>query len=512
LSSIRRFGLLVALGVFAALSGPPTNLYAALWLGMAGLAYVLADGEVPSSAGRARRWLDGAGRGLAFGFGANLVLLRFVPPVVVRFTALPYAVGLVFVVVLAALQGLTWCVAGVVARQLGRRGVPAWLAFGIGAYVATFTPGVFVWSPAGLVTPVPEMVQLAEIVGERGVTLLMALTAGLFAAALRAYKPSRRLPSVLYFASALALTLLVFGFGKIRIARVAEEEAHAKTMKVGLVQPATDAVGRWDNSRGPAILARLKALTESSESLGAELTVWPESAYPFSLAHDVGKCPTGARAVLPEGVRGPVLSGFLMVAHGEQFNSAAICTPDGALTPPEDKIRLLAFGETIPLIGGIRWVRRAFHRGTGLSAGQHNVVEAYGPMRASVLICVEDSLVDGGREAMADRPNLLVNLTNDAWFQGSRESELHLRLAALRSVESRRDMIRAVNLGPTSWVDAAGIVRARYDSDEAGVLMATPALLERELTPFDRFGDIPTALALALAALYGIVSARRRRG
>jgi len=518
LSPSQRYGPVVvalAAGALLGLAGPPANLYPAFWVGMAALAYVLEGG------GRGR-WLDGAGRGLAFGTGANLVLTRFVPPVLVRFTSLGFAAGVVALLLISVLQGLAWAVAAVVRVQLGRGGVPSWVAFGVGVYAGTFVPAVFLWTPAGLVTPLPEMIQLAEVVGDRGVTLLMALSAGLLASAASGHAggiPPRRpgvrgswLRSALFLGAGLGLPLLTFAEGKARIARVERDRADAPTVRIGLVQPSTDAVARWDSTLGPEILARLTSLTQASESEAAELTIWPESAYPYPYSHSSRKCPVGAKAILGTGVRGPVLTGFLMLGHGEQFNSSAICTPDGSLTVPEDKIRLLAFGETIPVIGRIPWVRRTFRRGTGLVPGQRNVVQAWGPIRASVLTCVEDTLSDGGREAMADRPNLLVNLTNDAWFAGTRESELHLRLAVIRAVESRRDMIRAVNLGPTSWVDAAGVVRARYDSALAGVLQVTPALLEWRLTPFDRFGDFPTAALLVLVSLAHIVRARGRKG
>jgi apolipoprotein N-acyltransferase len=492
---------------------------------MALLAYLLDDAPPSATPGSrwrsARRWLDGAGRGLAFGFGANVVLLRFVPAVIVRFTPLPFVAGVGAQVVLALLHGLVWVVAGIVAVQLSRLGVARWVSFGVGVYVGTFVPAVFRWSPAGLVSPVAEMGQLAELVGERGVDLLMGLSSGLFASALRRWPPKDsgttlsaqarkgRRSSALFFLAALALPILTFAEGKARISGVERDRGASPTLRIGLVQPSTDAVGRWDVKLGPEILARLTGLTEASEKDGAELTIWPESAYPYPYSHAKRECPTSNRAILQPGVRGPVLTGFLMLARGEQFNSAAICAPDGSLTLAEDKIRLLAFGERIPVIGDIPWVRNVFRRGTGLVAGTHNVVQAEGPLRASVLICVEDTLVEGGREAMADRPNLLVNLTNDAWFAGSQESELHLRLAILRTIESRRDMVRAVNLGPTTWVDAAGVVRGRYDGASPGVLQVKPALLEWGPTPFDRFGDLPTALALAVVAL--VSHLRRRR-
>ena len=143
--------------------------------------------------------------------------------------------------------------------------------------------------------------------------------------------------------------------------------------------------------------------------------------------------------------------------------------------------------------------------------GDHNVVQVAGPVRASILNCFEDTLPEAGRDAMADRPNLLVNLTNDAWFEGSEESELHLRLAVLRAVESRRDLVRAVNFGPASWVDASGRVRGKYASELPGMLLAQPALLEWPLTLYSRWGDLPTAAASAAAVALLLVLAKQTR-
>jgi len=148
-----------------------------------------------------------------------------------------------------------------------------------------------------------------------------------------------------------------------------------------------------------------------------------------------------------------------------------------------------------------------FYRGTGLLRGTRQVALEAGPVRAVALNCYEDTLSHAVRDAMRVHPNLLVNITNDAWYTGSMESELHLRLATPRAVEVRRDMVRAVNLGETTWVDAAGRVRGRYSSDVPGVLRAEPALMERA-TLYARAGDAPLVVASLLASAALVV----RRG
>ena len=474
-----------------------------LWLGMAGLAYVLEENlanDAKSGRKAKRRFFARPSlRGAVFGLAANLVAFRFVPTVVTSFTPLPWIAGALALVLLSLAQGLRWWLAAIVRDVLVRRGVPSWAGFAIGVYAGTFFPMVFPWNPAGGATPWPAMVQLADVVGERGVSALMALTAGLFAHAIR--RRGDR-PRALKLAAAGALVpLAMLAHGAWRMASIEAVRAAAPTVKIALVQPSIGASERWERARAESIVAKLSALTQSAESKGPALTIWPEAAYPFILQHSSRRSPIGSWAILQEGVRGPVLTGAVTSDGTDSYNSAVVAFPDGSLSAPYDKMHLLWFGESVPLADEIPWLRRTFARGVGLSAGRGQVALVAGPVRASVLNCFEDTIPMAGREAMTVRPNVLVNITNDAWFAGSEESELHLRMAAMRSVESRRDLVRAVNYGPTSWVDATGRVRARWPGAFAGVLMVEPALLDTPLTFFSRFGDWPTAILLALGSL-----------
>jgi apolipoprotein N-acyltransferase len=338
----------------------------------------------------------------------------------------------------------------------------------------------------------------------------MALSAGLLASGVDALRSQRPRTAVSHLASAAALPLLTFFEGRARILGVEAIRREAPVAHIALIQPSVDAHDRWDPTLSLAVLGKLTRATVHAEHNGAELTVWPEAAYPYLVGHLTRRCPIDPIAILPYGARGPVLTGMVMTgANGDILNSAAICQTDGTLTKPQDKMHLLWFGETIPWLDRLPWVRARFTRGVGLVAGEEVVLQRAGKVRASVLNCFEDTLPDAGRQAMGPRPNLLVNVTNDAWFVGSAESELHLRLAVLRAVESRRDLVRAVNDGVTSWVDAAGVVRGRTEGPLRNVLMAEAALLETPPTPFDRFGDWPLAALLATSAASGFWRTRR---
>jgi apolipoprotein N-acyltransferase len=478
--------------VLFALAAPPSNVYPALWLGMAALAWTLHED------GGGKRWLrralDGGARGLLFGAAANAVALRFVPTVIVRFTPLPWAAAGLALLLLALFEGLRWATASVVCRACARAGVPRWAAFPIGVFAGTFVMTVFPWSAAGGVTPWPAMVQLADIVGERGVTALMALSAALLAEAARTrtWKP---------LAAGVALPLATLVYGALRIRAVDAQAAAAPHVPVALVEPNIGATDRWDPRNAAGILAVLTGLTARAEAQGASLVVWPESAYPYVVAHASRVGPMGDKAILGPGVHGPVLTGIILRGGADEtYNSAVVAFRDGTISEAQDKLELLWFGETVPFADRVAWIRQTFSRGVGLSPGKRVILQSVGPVRAAVLNCFEDTLPGAGRTAMRGPdglPNLLVNVTNDAWFAGSAESELHLRLAALRAVEQRRDLVRAVNWGPTTWVDAAGRVVGRWDPAFPSVLLARPALLEGGPTVYGMLGDWPLALLMA---------------
>ena len=443
-------------GVVLALSTPPVDAYPALWMGMGALAWCLEEDPAwPAFASNARVALTGARRGLAFGAAANLVFLRFIPGVISRFTPLPWAAGVVALVLLALFEASRWMVACMACETLARARVPRPVAFAAGVYAGTFVPTMLPWTVAAGVSPWPAMVQMADVFGERGVSFVMALTAGLAAtgARLAVGRVTRRRGALLVAASA-AIVALQAGVGRMRMSAVDASRAQAPRAYVALVQPGIGASTRWEVEQAPAILEALTAFTLRAEARGADLVVWPEAAYPYRLPHGARTEPPEAGAVLQPGVHGPVLTGLLTTgaAGGAAFNSALVATRGGGLSIAYDKRHLLWFGETVPLADRLPWLRHVFARGLGLAAGDHSVTLVAGPIRAAPLICYEDVLPEAGREAMRERPNLLVNVTNDAWFGGA-ESELHLRMAALRAIEASArpgGIVRDLSLVATS--------------------------------------------------------------
>ena len=162
----------------------------------------------------------------------------------------------------------------------------------------------------------------------------------------------------------------------------------------------------------------------------------------------------------------PTLFGAPSRAAGERFgyNSAYLLEPNGAVQGEYDKVHLVPFGESIPIIDPdwvTDWIPQISHHYAGDGPARFVVdLENAEIPQVSVgpLICYEDILPAYVRE-VAEQPGgveLFANLTIDAWYGDSAEPWEHLALAQIRSIEHRIPMVRSVSTGVSAFVDATG--------------------------------------------------------
>jgi apolipoprotein N-acyltransferase len=103
-----------------------------------------------------------------------------------------------------------------------------------------------------------------------------------------------------------------------------------------------------------------------------------------------------------------------------------------------------------------------------------------------------------------------VNLTNDSWYGAGHEQEQHLQLAAVRTIEHRRWLIRATSTGISAFVDATGRVMTRIPADVRGVAVRDVPMLQGT-TFYEVAGDWPGWVALAVLAYFAARELRQRR-
>ena len=220
----------------------------------------------------------------------------------------------------------------------------------------------------------------------------------------------------------------------------------------------------------------------------------------------------------------PILTGSLDTAvresgEPEYFNSAFLFDVDGRIVGEYDKRHLVIGGEFIPLAGLVpaAW-QVAWGWPASITAGKESAVfrAGRGDVPLSPLVCFEDILPDLARADVRAGARMLVNVTNDAWFDARVQPRQHMRNAILRAVENRVPLVRACNTGVTCAIEPSGRV-AEFLSDGAGrtdgpgVLWATvPVPADAApLTFYARYGDI-YGVACAAATVLWLAAALRK--
>lgn len=378
-------------------------------------------------------------------------------------------------------------------------------------------PFIFQYYLAMALARQPHLIQVADLTGVLGVTALLMLANG---AVYDVLTGGRRRLAAAAVSACVLLAALAYGYVRVRGADAAR--AAAPKLKVGVVQPN---VASFDEADGTfrvgdrRRIAELQARSAELEAEGAELILWPESSYPVWVPRRAaGDWPESHPSRIRRGFSVPLVFNALTYepprGSARPWNSAILLDGGGRFAGRYDKNNLMMFGEYTPGVETFGWVRNLAPNVAGhYSAGEEVVTlplrDAAGrEWRLGPMICLEDILPAYGRRLARERPHLLVNLTNDAWFGDTSEPWQHLALSVFRSVELRTELVRATNTGVSAYVDAAGRVRAEtYVADPAreprgaDKALAEVALVEGGHTFYAAAGDL-FAYACVAASLY----------
>ena len=258
-------------------------------------------------------------------------------------------------------------------------------------------------------------------------------------------------------------------------------------------------------------------------ALGAaplDLLVWPETVYPTTFG--APKSPDGAAYDRTLGafvglVGVPLVFGAYDADGGEEYNAAVLLEPDGpervrfatyrkaALFPLTERVPAWLDGPrlraALPWLG--TWKPGGGPRSLPLELGGRAV-------RVAPLICYDALVPRLVHEAVREGAELIVTLSNDAWFAYGDGPRLHLAMAAFRSLETRRAQLRATPTGISAAISPTGEITAQLGVHAREALVATVPLLASPPGPFARTGDwLGPGAALASLALLGAARARQ---
>jgi apolipoprotein N-acyltransferase len=438
-------------GAVSALALPPLYALPGLLIGIPALLCLIQGARGSAMAAR---------RGWWFGLGLHLIGLYWITEAILieaaRFWWLvPFAVP-ALAAVLAAFIAIPAAVAW--------RSRPGWRAVLVlaGAWVLAdlarqFAATGFPWNPLGSVWEFPGrpgdiMIQPAALVGVHGLTLATIALASLPLLGWR------------WRAGGVALLALWFGFGLLRID---QPTPPGPDLTVLLIQGNVAQGQKWDQALLVSIFRRYLDLTRQAVAQAdgrPVVIVWPETASPAQLQTD-GQ----ARELIAEAASGATtLIGSVRFDENDRpRNSLFALGANGMIEGIYDKWHLVPFGEYQPdwLPLGVQVVP-----GGGFAPGPGpRTLHIPGLPPVGALICYE-AIFPGQVTDSNDRPEWMVNVTNDAWFGDSAGPRQHLAAARLRAVEEGLPLMRAANTGISAGFDAKGHEIGRLGLRITGVL------------------------------------------
>lgn len=481
--------LCVLLGASAALGQAPWGLW---WLSLA--AFCGAFGLLAT----ARNWRRSAWIGWSVGLGYFAVALFWiVEPFLVDIARhgwmAPFA--LLF---MAAGFALFWGLAFGLAHRFGGSSfqvAAAVLALTLMELIRGIVLTGFPWALIGHIWTDHPILQLAAWGGATGLTLLTLLLAAL---PVMLRKP-------LWGTGCAALVLAAgWSIGNLVLETTVVPDT-GKTAR--LIQPNAAQHLKWDPRYAAQFFARQLAMTAEPAEHPLDVIIWPETAV-STLLNDaeiaidaIGNAAAGT----------PVMFGVNALVGDTYRNSLAILAADGRLADTYHKHHLVPFGEYVPLgelmsAIGIRGM--AARDGGGFGAGPGTrLLDIEGVGRVLPLICYE--LIFPRHLRTAERPDLIVQITNDAWFGNISGPYQHLAQAKLRAVEQGLGLVRAANTGVTAAIDPLGRVMRQIPLNHTGYAdVAIPGALPATL--YARTGDTPAAIVL-LVLLAALIAARPRK-
>jgi apolipoprotein N-acyltransferase len=462
-----------------------------------------------------------AGWGFAGSLLAHSLVLHWIFVVTVVYGHAPAVVGVLAPVLLASYIAAFGALFGAGHAALAGRGLASpfataalWTALD---HLRSFALTGFPWATLGYAQhESPWLLPLASFGGVYALSFVSALGGAALAAC--ADPEARRGRAVRAAFGVVALAHLAGA-----LAPDPEADAGRETVRVAVLQGNIDQGVKWSRAAAERTLRTYEAQTRAAAEAGARVVVWPETAVPGAVDGD-----PDLRAWLAQLAR---TTGALLVVGGvgldfddaarprHYYDSAYAIDPVAGFTDRYDKTHLVPFGEYVPFRGLIGLFVGAVASGIAsadVTPGERPRSVVLDPggereLRVGVVICYELLFPNLVRRFAADGAELLLGITNDAWYGRTGAPHQFLAITALRSAETGLWTARAANTGVSGFIDGAGRVRERTPVFEQAWRVAdVPRARDpRRGTFYVRYGDVFAGACWAGLAVLAIRARRR---
>ena len=317
--------------------------------------------------------------------------------------------------------------------------------------------------------------------------------------------------------AALGVLLGVLGlYSAQRWTAVHELMHEAPTARIGVVQGNVSQEQKWSPALRRATTENYVAMSQTLlQSEPPLLLVWPETALPFyprnkELLQPVSDFLDDSGADVLTGAPWYEVESGTASRRIHYFNSALLLSRGGAISGSYYKSHLVPYGEYVPLQKYLSFLAPLVEAAGDFTPGTVGEPLASGTIRAGVLICYESIFGSIGRRWVENGANILINLTNDAWYGKSSAPFQSWAMSLFRSVETRRSLVRSANTGISGFIDPLGRIREESELFVPWSKAAQMVLMDTK-TVYIRAGYLFAPLCAALAAVMVVLAGLGRR-
>lgn len=496
-------------GILLFLSFPKFGSTFVAWVALIPLLYTLHN---------TKSWFDAFSKGFLSGITANALIFYWIVYVVVNYGYLPYFAGISAMLLLSAYLGM---------------------------YIATFAAGVFyfqkinipliiaaplLWTSleyakSNLLTGFPwanlaysqyqniYFIQILDIIGPYGITFLIVMVNVVLFNTLQhiIYKnKAYTFLKEIFVVSILFLIIYAYGFWCVN--NIETKMKVSASLEAAIAQGNFEQDIKWNPSYQWDTINTYKALSLDKRLEGSKLIVWPETATPFYfqdvnyLHREVINTAKASNSWMLIGS-----PSYLKKSNKISYmNSAFIISPEGNIEGRYDKVHLVPYGEYVPLRKYFPFIDKLVE-----GVGDFSPGDGFHPLlmnnhKVGILICYEGIFPYASRIYKKAGTQLLVNITNDAWFGKTSAPYQHLSMTVFRAVENRLYVVRAANTGISAFIDPLGRIVSSTNLFERTVLRETIKFMDIR-TVYEINGDYFVYMCILLLAIMIVKYEKRRK-
>ncbi len=500
----------VAAGILVALSFPGAGLYPLAWFAFVPLLLSIWQKD----------WKSAFKSGFVFGICYFFGTLYWIYHSINHFGGISFLASIALVFLLCAyLSIFTAVFSSLFSLAYQKTALPAlciapvlWVTL---EFARSYALTGFPWSSIGYSQyRFLPLIQVADITGIYGISFILLALNGAFADLLLTKKRLAKMPlfplsyTVAGGACLFCLVAAVLGYGYYRL----HEQRPGNPFKISVVQGNIAQERKWEPVFQNEVMHIHEELTRKVLSEHPALIVWPETAIPFAFGSDVPNTERLLRFQKQTGT--PLLFGSILVKSSRQqrtelTNSAILLNKEGQKVYSYDKIHLVPFGEYVPLRNVLFFVDKlVVGIGDYISGKQYLRAETdFGSF--GTVICYEIIFPGLVRKFFIRGGDVIVTITNDAWFGRTAGPFQHFSMAVFRAIENRKPLVRAANTGISGFIDSNGRIISSSTIFTRQAMTET-IITDRSLTFYTKFGDLFSYLCIVISIILSVNLFSRR--